>query len=153
MELSACTLTICCRSLSSIYENRDGHWVIKNKYKSDIEFTYNEQGFVTERKEMPYAYELVSDAYEIWEQTGDIWKDLYIYTAAQVTPTEIDEVKNHDEGFTRNGREIRTAEGAAVTVYDLSGRQVAAGTGHLTLPNSGIFLINCNGKTTKVSCR
>ena len=117
-------------------------------YRSDIDLTYNEQGLVSERIEYPYKVDG-----DHFVKTDDIWKDLYIYTAAQVTPTEIDEVKNHDEGFTRNGREIRTAEGVAVTVYDLSGRQVAAGTGHLTLPNSGIFLINCNGKTTKVSCR
>ena len=123
-------------------------YIKEDSIRKDIELTYNDQGWVTEWIEFPYKQEN-----QQWVKTDDVWKDLYIYTAAQVTPTEIDEVKTLNEAFTLNGREISTDAQTLITVYDLSGRQVTAGTGHLTLPDSGIYLIHCNGQTVKVCCK
>ena len=134
-----------------VAENRNNQWGYQweyEYYRSDIDLTYNEQGLVTERTEYPYKLDGNN-----FVKTDNVWKDLYTYTAAQVTPTEIDEVKTHDEAFTLNGREISTDAQTLITVYDLSGRKVAEATGRLTLPTTGIYLVNCNGKTAKVCCK
>ena len=121
-------------------------WENEN-YEADIEFTYNEKGFVTERKEMPYK--VVDNK---WVKTDDVLTDHYVYTVAKVTPTGIDEVETH-ETFTLKGREITTTEQALITVYDLSGRKVTEAFGQLSLPAVGLYLVHCNGQTVKVYCR
>ena len=114
---------------------------------SDFEFTYNAQGFVTEKKELPYKFEGNQ-----WVLSGDKIIDQYVFTNVKLTPTAVEEVQQGEE-FKIAGREISAADNAVIHVYDLSGRKVASGKGNLTLPAAGLYIVNCNGKTVKVSCR
>ena len=105
-------------------------------------YTYDDRG-------MTVADDFIFKENNVVRQKGKI---LYEYVDFSFNPTAISDVKVVDN-LQITGRNITAANGALITVYDMSGRCLQRAEGQLTLPSSGLYIVKCGDRSTKVMCR
>lgn len=79
--------------------------------------------------------------------------ETYTYRTLTLVITGIDELDPAATAtLTINGLSL-SAPGHAISLYDLRGARVAQGTGHVSAPRPGLYVVRVGSATTKVLLR
>lgn len=109
------------------------------------EYEYNTNGWLTKKTE-------TTTRKERWNETAseNTTVTTYEYTLTSIFASSIDEVKGAEMQLQLNGKNIASATGTPLCVYDNAGRMVAKGVGSVTLASAGVYIVKSPKGTCKI---
>lgn len=117
-----------------------------NIYKqSDYIYDISDNGLLMMKQVDIESYDADYEPIEInYEVTNYEYEQMTIY------PTSIDRVKGQEMGLTLNGSTISASADTQLSLYDVSGRLVVRGTGSVTAPSKGVYIVKSAANSCKV---
>ena len=107
-------------------------------------YTYNRDGYVETKT-------VVSESNQN-ETTTEVVR--YEYTLHSVYPTRIETVTTDGHpAITVTDDAIRTADGAAIRLYDANGRLIATGKGSVQKPAAGLYIVRTSTGSAKITVK